>query len=374
MRARLFSRALPCVFFLLLAACAHQRQVNPTPVTKPTVPAREVALRFEFKSEIPIGKTKDGKKLFLGGFSGLRFLGKNANGELRFLANTDRGPNADSFEKDGKVYRPFVLPEFQPRILYLVANPQTQELRLEKMIPLLKPDGRSLTGVPSRAGVEVGLDPHGNPLPIDPYGLDAEGIAPGDGGTYWISDEYGPSLALFSPEGKLLEQLKPGEGLPKVFERVRINRGFEGLARHEDKLYAMAQSPLDNPRSVGEANAKKSSLVRILEVDLREKRTSAQYAYLLGPGDADKIGDIAVDRAGNLLVVEQNGKTGQGGIAKVFRYRFTGATNLQLLPDRIVGPGGSLELLSPKEREALGVAAGFKEEVCDLRALGVHEE
>lgn len=360
------------VGFLFLAGCSHwaPRDLPPPPIPSSRT---EALMRFELEPGNLAGTTEEGQRIGLGGFSGLRYLGLSAEGDLRFLTVTDRGPNSAEFEEGGETFRPFALPGYQPKIIYLRAELKSKKLKIEKIIPLLRPDGTPITGRPRRKGIEVAVDSHGARLPIDPYGMDPEGIVYTPAGEYWISEEYGPSVSLFSAEGKMLELLKPGEGLPKVFEQIRLNRGFEGLAASKEKLFAMLQSPLDNPRSEKQKNSARSSLVRIVEIDLRLKQTSAQYAYPLQLEETDKIGDIAVDGEGRLLVVEQNGREGAKGRTKVYRYSLAGATNLQLLPERVAGPGGSLELLSAKEREADGIHLGKKEEVLDLRALGIGE-
>ncbi len=172
----------------------------------------------------------------------------------------------------------------------------------------------------------------------------------------------------------LIGTLKPGNGLPKVLENRRLNRGFEGLAISGNKAYVALQSPLDNPPSEGEKTSKKSRIVRIIEVDLEENRTAAQYAYVIESKKTDKIGDLTVESDGVLLVVERDGKSGPESSKKVFRVRLEGATNLQLLPDRVVGKGGSLERTKPEELAGAGIKPVAKEEVVNLAALGLQVE
>lgn len=331
------------------------------------------AQRLELKESNPVGVSEAGQAIGLGGFSGLKFLGKNSDGKLRFLSLSDRGPNAAEENKSGTTIRPFVLPGFQPKIIFLVADPAAGTFEVEKVIPLLRPDGKPLSGLPNREGGEVPVDLKGATLPYDPYGMDPEGIALNADGSFWIGEEYGPSLALFSAEGKLLERMKPGQGLPKVFEQIRLNRGFEGVTLGDGKLYGMLQSPLDNPRSPKQKNSDKSKFVRMVEVDPAGRKTLAQYGYLQGPGKSDKIGDIAYEAPGQFLVIEQNGKVGKKSVKKIYRFRIGKATNLQLLPEKLAGPGGSLETTNAKALLEEGVIVLEKEEVCDLAALGVKE-
>lgn len=350
--------------FLMLTACSTTKKVE-----EPKMVEAPKLQRFEFAEPPLLGSTPVGQKIHLGGFSGLRYLGRNAKGNLRFLTLTDRGPNAEEFEENGTEKRPFLLPAFQPRVLFLEADLAAGRLLLEKEVMLRRPDGKPLSGLPQKQGQEVAVDSAGKGLPLDPYGMDLEGIALAADGSFWVVEEYAPSITHFSAEGKFLETLKPGSGLPKVLEQRRRNRGFEGAALFNNRLYAVLQSPLDNPRSEKEENSKNSRLTRIVEVDVLGKRTLGQYAYLL-EDKKNKIGDVAVESARTLLVVEQDGKS----FRKVFRVSLHGATNLQLAPERIGGPGGSLEGLDEDALRAAKVTVVTKEEVLDLSAFGVKEE
>jgi hypothetical protein len=359
---------------LLFFGCSHSVLKTEIPVVKENPPVKVSRLRrLEFHAESEIAITLAGQKIQLGGFSGLRYLGKSNGGRLRFLTLTDRGPNAAEEKKDGRTLRPFALPDFQPQIVFLLADAEAGSLVVEKIVPLSRPDGRPITGLPPKAGGEVPVNLKGTQLPYDPFGMDPEGIALNADGTFWIGEEYWPSLAHFSAEGQLLEVMRPGQGLPKVFEQIKINRGFEGITLGNGKLYGMLQSPLDNPRSENQVNSEKSHFIRIVEVDPFERKTLAQYGYLLGPGKSDKIGDIAVSPSGEFFAIEQNGKEGKKSVKKVFRFSLEKATNLQLLSEKLVGPGGTLESTKRKNLLAAGVVVAEKEEVCDLAALGVKE-
>lgn len=348
---------------LLGAACASVKE-------NPGAPAAvsSSVIRLELKDPPLLGTTPAGDRLYLGGFSGLRYLGRTPSGKLRFLTHTDRGPNADEVkDKASKTRkRPFLLPAFQPRLIVLEGDPVTGLLTVERQILLRRPDGKKLSGIPQKAGQEAPMDSLGKDIPYDPYGLDLESVAVAADGSYWMGDEYGPTVARFSADGKMLETLKPGNGLPKIFEQRRANRGFEGAALFGNRLYVIMQSPLDNPKSEKEKNAKNSSVVRIAEVDIAGRRTLGQYVYVLDGGN--RIGDIALEGPRNLLVIEQDGK----GYRRVFRANLEKATNLQLMPDRLAGPGGPIELT--EDLSTLGVTPAEKQEVADLTALGLNEQ
>ncbi|KAI0674352.1 esterase-like activity of phytase-domain-containing protein [Trametes maxima] len=91
----------------------------------------------------------------------------------------------------------------------------------------------------------------------DHLAVDAEGLALNSDGTFWTSDEYGPYIYLFSPEGQLIETIQPPEAiLPLVDGKLNFtsdsdpttgragNQGFEGLTLDTDgkTLYALLQS------------------------------------------------------------------------------------------------------------------------------------
>jgi hypothetical protein len=360
-----------CFWLMLLVSCAAHN------VSSPRENANGVkyeVIRLELKNPPSIGKTVQGQELFLGGLSGLRYLGKTSDGKLRFLSHTDRGPNTSEFEDGGQVKRPFAIPSFQPRIVFLLADLSKQSLEVEKQIFLRRPDRKNLSGLSQKEGQEVPVSLQDRLLPLDPYGLDLEGIVVGAEGSFWLVDEYGPSVVKFSKEGKMLEALKPGTGLPKILEQRRLNRGFEGAALIGNRLFAILQSPLDNPVSSGFKNSKNSSVIRIIEVDLIKKRTLGQYVYLLEEGKSDKIGDIASDGARSLFVLEHDGKSGKGAFKKVYRADFSGASNLQLQSDRLAGAGGTLEGMNRNKIAESGIQVAKKEEILDLAELGVMEE
>jgi len=77
-------------------------------------------------------------------------------------------------------------------------------------------------------------------LNLNPNGLDTEGITRSPDGTFWLCDEYSPSVAHIAANGTMVRRLVP-EGvslnaatdvrqvLPAIYTNRRLNRGFEGL-------------------------------------------------------------------------------------------------------------------------------------------------
>jgi hypothetical protein len=322
-------------------------------------------IRLELSNPPVIGVTSNGQKIYLGGFSGLRFLGRSPTGLYQFVTHTDRGPNAEE-TKDG---RPFAIPEFQPRLVFLDADVRMKKFFVRAQVPLTFKDGRPVTGLPPESNSEVAVDFNGKVLGATDTGLDLEGVALASDGTFWLCDEYGPSLVRFSTDGVLLEQLLPGKGLPESLRYRRPNRGFEGIAISGNKLYAALESPLDNPPSANFKNSKESRVTRIIEVDLGKRVAVAQYAYLLDEADTGKLADISMESPEQFLAIEK-GKNSM----KLYRVNLTAATNLQRLSSAISGPGGSLERLTPQELGANGVGVMRKTLQLDLSALGLREE
>jgi 3-phytase len=326
-------------------------------------------IRLELANAPLIGATSTGQKIRLGGFSGLRFLGRTPTGLYQFVTHTDRGPNADERVTLEGQERPFAMPEFQPRLVFLDADVKLRKLFVRAQVPLTLPDGRPVRGLPPDGNGELAVDFHGRALPAEEGGLDLEGVALAPDGTFWLCDEYGPSLVRFSADGVLLEQLSPGKGLPETLRYRRPNRGFEGLAIAGGKLYAALESPLDNPPSEGQKNSRASRVTRIVEVDPARRVATAQFAYLLEEADTGKVSDICMENAETMLVIEKGSSW-----KRLFRVQLAAATNLQRLSSTISGPGGTLERLSPRELAANGVAPVRKTLQLDLAALGMTEE
>lgn len=240
-----------------------------------------------------VGTTMSGQEIKLGGFSGLQFL-EAKNGKLYFQTITDRGPNAPTVGKD----RPFLLPEYSPMLVKLAADPKTAALTSETQIKLKKKDGTPLTGLAHSREEENPLDIFGLINSIDIDGMDTEGVVADVEGGWWVAEEYAPSLAFFDESGKLQRKLTPDNEIPRQYKNRRPNRGFEAVAKNGSKLYGFLQSPIN----------KETDHSLIVEMDLNDSRTSAEYLYVFEKGN-DKIGDAVHVRDNSLLVIEQNGRT-----------------------------------------------------------------
>ena len=135
------------------------------------------------------------------------------------------------------------------------------------------------------------------------YGItvDSEGLVLGANGTFWISDEYGPYIYQLSPEGTIIQIIRPPDAYiplrngsesfsadsPPIYDLDEIidpadttsgrdnNQGFEGLTASPDgtKLYALLQSAMDQE---GGLSSKTEEHTRLLVYDIS---VSGQATY-----------------------------------------------------------------------------------------------
>ena len=191
----------------------------------------------------------------------------------RFWGIGDRGPNlkiADAIADYGlTVLEPLrglrgakVLPA--PHIGPTLAELQVTGDRVEllRSLPLRMPNGDLVSGrvLPGRSPGGNGTRPSVSMawrLEPDPAGADTESVAVLADGSFWVGEEYAPSLIKLDAEGVVRRRWTPagvliprGEPLlPARGADRRMNRGFEGLAVSPDGrwLYAAFQSALDRP-------------------------------------------------------------------------------------------------------------------------------
>ncbi|NUN65072.1 DUF4114 domain-containing protein [Pseudanabaena biceps] len=356
---------------------------------------------FDFQNLPKLGTTVEAtpKDIFLGGFSGLFFVGTAANGNLKFVANTDRGPNGDPTGQN----RPFLLPDFQPEIVSFELNRTTGKIEITKRTGLFEKDGvTKLTGLPNlQAGVggtaytdEIGVDLAGNVLPNKALGADLEGIVIDKNGNYWLVDEYRPAIYQFDVNGKLLDRFIPigtatapepdaaagtfgTEVLPAVYAQRRNNRGFEAVAIEGNKLYAFIQSALDNPDVTNDSTSSNSRNLRILEFDTVTKAVTAEYLYVLdnitgtGTAKTDKIGDAVSLGNGKFAVVERDDRSTTESNKLIYEIDLKNATNINNLANLASVPSGkTIEQLSPSELITFNIKAVDKTLIANAAKFG----
>lgn len=279
-----------------------------------------------------------------------------------FYALTDRGPNIDCSASEKITGIPtdkacagddkaklFPRPDFVPSIVKVKLNDDGTFVTTD-WIPLKDAAGKTITGLSNplkAAKTEAAFDKDGKQLPFDPNGLDTEGLVRLKDGTFWIGEEYGPSLVHVAPDGKIIERLVPQglEGdlsgatykvtgvLPAILMKRQLNRGIEGLAIAPDEsaLYTIVQNPLANP----DAEAyKKASATRILKLDLKSQQVVGEYVYTLDPAESfkndksDKQSDVRISEltavgVDKLIVLERIAKT-----TKLHAIDLSAATNI----------------------------------------------
>jgi hypothetical protein len=281
----------------------------------------------------------------LQGLSGLVF-DKEVEGRLFFWSLTDRGPNQEPIEINGKKSRPFLDPSFQPRIYYFSIPRDKGQTNIEKVIYLTGFDSKGLRGLtpcgrPQKE--ENPVKPDGSPLDCDQDGIDPESLGVDSQGNFWVGEEYRPSVLQFSPNGRLLKAYVP-EGtqwnpncdsasitekakcgltvtvpevhaiLPANFIQRLPNRGIEGLTIKDNLLYLMLQSPLKT-----DTDSSKISTIEIVKIDIREDKPVGTLLYPISAPKVDKIGDLALEDADHLLILEQNSKTGPESYHRIYR-------------------------------------------------------
>jgi Esterase-like activity of phytase len=207
---------------------------------------------------------------------------------------------------------------------------------LQDVFDLTSPDGRPIGGLPVPNGPHEEFEPvydlSGQLLSANPNGADSEGMAALPDGSFWIAEEYGPSLLRCDSKGQVNLRWVPRgtghcfagaaypviEALPAIASTRKLNRGFEAIAMSPDgtALFVAFQSPLAHP---DRATHEKSRHVRIWQLDASNGALLAEYIYPLDEPDTFlrdagwgkvgrddiKISEIVLTPKGDLLVLER---------------------------------------------------------------------
>lgn len=298
------------------AAVAGER--GPKVVGTATLPDISLA---KFSNGLIRGSVDNDRLVDLGGI-GSDIFPAGKSGE--FWTVTDRGPNGQ-IKIDDVNRRTFPVPGFDPAIVKVKVD--GKKLKVIDAIPITTRHGKPVTGLSnqeSRDELPYNFDASTR-LGINPNGLDTEGIVRANDGTFWLVDEYSPSLVHVSSRGQVLARYVPKglnlkgadypviESLPAIFLTRKINRGFEGLAQLPGGDLVLAlQSPLSNPsKKVGEASLN----TRLLRFSPHRGKLTAEYAYqfdpvgVVDPGEDDtselKISSVVAAGPETLLVEER---------------------------------------------------------------------
>lgn len=351
-------------FLALVAACGAARREGASLETSRPLPS-EVTLEPR-----PVLLRVAGTDVLNGGY-GSSLVRDRSDGD-RFYLLTDRGPN---YQMPIENQKTFPLPSYAPRIgVFRLTN---GVLRLERSIELKNASGTNLGGLPNPPGQggtgEVALDSTGTILPFDPEGVDPEGLAVMNDGTFWVADEYGPSLLHLDAGGITIARLNPfseERALPVVLIKRRPNRGIEGLAvtRDQRMLVGIMETPLDNPKAAGRV----SRVTRIVVLDL-DTGQSRQYAYLLERVGVSNNGLTALE-GNQFLVLERDDKfpgnsADPSAFKRIYRIDLTNATDLSDPANGTTGKlfnGKTVEELTPEELASNGIIPVSKSLVVDL--------
>lgn len=277
----------------------------------------------------------------------------------QFYALTDRGPNATFKGELGKGKK-FPTPDYTPRV-GLFELEADGSVTMIKEILLKRPDGTPITGLPNSSALggtgETPYDAEGNvitvdmskpydakknPIKLDDFGLDGEGLVALRDGTFWISDEYGPHMVHFDQDGVEIERINAFKNdkrvqynLPAEFANRRANRGMEGLAvtLDEQTLVGIMQSTMYNP----DKKVKKLDITRIVTID-PETGKVGQYLYKQNKAQNSNSGIVAVGE-GKFYIIERDGAFLHGGPKKanpkaqkhVYEIDLNTGTNLEMI-------------------------------------------
>ena len=246
-----------------------------------------------------------------------------------FYTITDRGPivpckdskkvfgkknlckNNGITDNDGKI---FLLRDYAPRINKIRLNHHKSSGRTDaevlQTILLRDNNGHPIKGIANplkSAKTEKLFTTKGKRIPFDPSGLDTEALIRLSNGSFWLSDEYAPSLVHVALDGKIINRVVPqgidddlenarypvSAGLQKILRSRPVNRGIEALAVSPDEttLFFMLQSPLANP---DRNTFKKSRVIRLFSYALNSDgslgNAIGEYVYSL-----DKPEDFTAD-------------------------------------------------------------------------------
>ena len=386
---RRFIRVLLCpstICLLLLIGCIKTVAITQSLFNQESSPDLGLAdsVRGYVIDGLPtVGQTPDGQTVSLGGFSGLSFTGQK-RGCLFFITHPDRGPNGDAIAKPSRLQqRIFFSPSFQPRLIKLQLCKGGLGIEVAAYQPLFKKPGVAMSGLPNLPG-KVGL-PYSDELPTtadgvalkhDLLGADLEGIALAPDGSYWMADEYRPSIFHFDAKGVLIDRYVPAgsnqpdakvgvENLPAHFSRRQMNRGFEAIALVGNSLYVFLQGPLNDTDDPLNKISNESTIVRMLEFDIQQKNVVGEYLIELAR-PLHKIGGATATVDGKILISEHDTTIGANAFRKLYRLDLDQATNILHRPES----KKTLESMPVASIKKSGIQFVTKNVAVDLATLG----
>ncbi|XZE53022.1 esterase-like activity of phytase family protein [Planctomycetaceae bacterium SH139] len=268
--------------------------------------------------EFPGGETRNQ----LGGFSAITYTGSNDE----YLIIPDRGPDSTAEPYYCRLHRLRITP---PGDRGELANFQLLETTF------LSEQRRRFVGDPAAFQANGRFAQR----------LDPEGIVFRSASEIVISDEFGPQLLLFSPDGELQRRYPVPEhfqvetaGLTKKSENQlnsrgrQGNRGFEGVTVTADgnNIFTILQGPCLQDHAFDNENKSYGLFCRILQLDLTTGR-QREYAYQLESAKHG-VSEILMLDEHRLLVLERDGKPGSASKCKaVYCIDLSQATDISQL-------------------------------------------
>ena len=331
----------------LLFACTEEN-TSENPLL--SVSANGAALPYSVMDVSLLDTDSNSIELRNGGYgSGAAINPKNPQ---QFFALTDRGPNGDYVDGELGEGKIFPVVDYTPRIgLFEIRDGAAVKI---KDILLRDRNGNPVTGLPNSANLggtgeipyhtdltpilvddSKAYDAETNPVKLDDYGIDSEGLAAMKDGTFWVSDEYGPHMVHFDANGKEIDRINPFSNdtrtscnLPAEFKKRRANRGMEGLAVTPDQntLVGIMQSAMYNP----DKSVKKTDITRIVAVSLGDC-TIRQYLYRQDQQGLSNSEIVALNND-TFIVIERDGDylaDNAASVKKVYKITLSSGTNLE---------------------------------------------
>ena len=298
----------------------------------------------------------------------------------QFYVLTDRGPNAD-FNGCAGAGKLFLTPNYTPRIGLFELQANSQIIKIKDIL-LKDTHGHPITGLPNPKSLggtneipydvdgqlmvmnpQMPFDETSNPIRTDINGLDPEGLAALNDGSFWISDEYGPHLVHYDADGIELARINPFANdernnlvidgkqllLPAEFANRRANRGMESLTITPDQttLVGVIESSLDNPDKVG----RDADVTRIITINVVTGYI-AQYLYRLDTAKHVNSGIVAINDH-EFYIIEHDRKMPLQEVnaqKHIYKIDITQATNIEGVANQVMDNHYNLE-----QNEALGL-------------------
>jgi hypothetical protein len=293
-------------------------------------------------------------------------------------------------------------PADKPETLPAAARQRTVAARLADTIVLTDNAGVPLTGLdPPAGGIRAGRDSF-PPLPQGPNGhvaVDAEGLVLAPDGSFFVSDEYGPYVYRFSPDGRMLGAIRPpaafiprrksvdhfssnnpgpGQSAPVPANPDtgrQNNQGFEGLALTPDGrfLVAVLQSAT---RQDGGDSAETRDNTRMLYYDLAtiEHPVLVREHVVQLPAFTTADGRRRIAAQSELLALDDNhflllcrdSDNGFGQKGATSRYRHIELIDISHATNIAGTRYDGIEPVAPKGRLVDGILPAARESFIDL--------